>query len=137
MDIIFSIICKKFMKMFNKKVFNALIVKSHRLNNYPSFFDFPQSAQIIDHTFTNGNMIYSHIIQVKDDNLLEMTDSIRKSYNKHNFSFKSIDIQLISWCIPNENIVSMKTNHDYNKISKSDNILVFISYDEDNYLIMT
>ena len=136
MDIIFSIVCKNFMKMFNKKVFNALIVKSHRSNNY-SFFNFSQSEQIIDHTFTNGNMIYSHIIQVKDDNLFEMSDSIRNSYNKHNFSFKFIDIKLISWCIPNKNIISMKTKHDYNKISKSDNLIVFISYDKDNYLIMT
>ena len=136
MDIIFSIVCKKFMKMFNKKVFNALVIKSHRSNN-SSFFDFSQSSQVMDHTFTNGNMIYSHVIHVKDDNLLEMSDSIRKSYDKQNFTFKSIDIQLISWCFPNENIVSMKTIHDYNKIIKSDNIVVFISYDKDNYLIMT
>jgi len=137
MDIVFSIVCKKFMNMFNRKVLNAMILKSYRSINSVSIFDFPQSSQIKNNKFTCGNMIYSHIIQIKDDDLLEMADSIRKSYDTPNFSVKPIDIQLISWHFKNENIISMKTAHDYTKNVETNNIMVFISFDQDNYLIMT
>jgi hypothetical protein len=125
LDIVFSIICKRFMKLLNKSYLNCLIVKSSR------------NTQFFDHSFINGNMIDPHILEIKDDNLFEMSNCIRKSYSNNNINLKFVDIQFISWCFSNENIVSIKTNHNYNKTITSNIINIFVSFDHDNYLIMT
>jgi hypothetical protein len=127
-------------KNSNEYISNIDIVISKIINIYQLYYN-SNNANIYISKKNNklqdylGNSVTLHNVDINKNNIIDMAQNIRKSYNNPKYNFgKPIDIYIVSW-FPMNNENNIQENGSYASNNMPINFIVFICILNNNYLI--